>query len=196
MAINFSDAYEKLLKDHRHHEINETLRYDFVHNGYNCQIFHVAKSALINVLTIIVKMNHTLYPFTITIIDPTYVPEYISPEIYQHIKWIIKADDWKTSRFFNHIKSAILNNRPVSAQINIESEGYYHYKKDDYKPYFSHFRRSNLSSDMKEKIYKSYPKDFSRQLINFCVTNNVTTCFTSDVSKAKNIRITMEQYNQ
>ena len=195
MTIDLSDAYEKLLGDHHHYEINDTLRYDFVHNGYECQIFHVDKPAIANVFTIIVKMNQTLYPFPLQIVDPKNVSEYIPPEIYPFIKWIIKDDDWKISPFFNHIKSAILSNHPVYAQLNIEADGYYRYEKDDSKPYFWHFRRSNLSKGMKEKIFKSYPKDFSGRLIKFCTTNNVTTCFTSDISKATDIKISMEQYD-
>ncbi len=192
MAKDFSDAYKKILEDHRNYEINNTLRYNFVHNGYNCLIFHASESSMTKVLTVVVEINDTLYPFALQMNDITNVPEYIPSEVFSHIKQIIKLDYWKTAPFFNHIKLAILNNYPVTDRVDIEGERYYHYREDDYKPYFWRFSRVNLSETMKKKLNEKYSPEFSRKLISFCMANRVTTCFTSDINKAKDIEMEMD----
>ncbi len=192
--INLSDACNNLHTHYRLYSVNDSLRYDFVHNGYNCRIYYVDTSALRDLLTLVVEINNVLFPFSIAIFDPEHVSEYIPPEIYSHTKPVFQANDYSPHPFFQHIGNAILNEHVMHEHVDITRPDFYHYQNESYKPYFWRFVRQRISKDKKDRIYKSYPSDLAKRLITFCFQEHVNPHFTSDQSRAKDIVFSMRNY--
>ncbi len=194
MAIDLTQAYIALNSGYTQHQINNSIRYDFTHNGYNCHIYYTPCNGLQNSITIIVDINNTFYPFAIHMINSTNVSEYIPNEIYTSINNLFVTDNYSTHDFFEHIRDTIINTVPVGNSINPHTPGFYHYQNPDNNPYFECFARQNMSDKMKKRLYNTYPANFVHDLLYFCRQHNITTRFTSDITRAHDIILEMQNY--
>lgn len=188
--MNITESFKclKSLYKEGNININNMLRIDFIYNNIKSFLLFKDMPPFANIFVVVWKVNNTYY------LQSYYVNEknsnyffnpYIDNQIFFDIKSIFKINsNYSIKSYFEYIFENL--DQGTRSQENIKRLKNYNKNLDQIPEYiyFSHFRRGNMSTEMKEKIEKYFNKDIA----HYIKSNKNTAVFTNDIEKSNDIK--------
>lgn len=194
--MNVTPMINKILSDYNNKELNVnfSIKYRFMYNGFQTDIFYSSMNGLQNQLLISINVNDIDYLTTLYFSkngnDEYFMNYYLPPELYKNVKFTLLYVNGKcsTTPYFEQMVSTILNTTPISTNFKNYSKhrNMYKYKNHVDNPFFETFVRVPMSPGMVNKINCKYDKNTAHQIFKYCGKIK-TLRFTSDITKSKDI---------
>lgn len=191
--MDITIAYNKVKQDFENaqYKVNDTIRYQFLYNGFINDVFYTQKNGLEQSLRVIAKVNDIDYMFIEHFSfanDICEIKTYIDSELYKELKFSLFFVNGKclTTPYFEKMRECIEKTHPLPKQD--DNRNYYHHTDDEYKPFFETVVRKHMSNKMRKRIFDSYDKALATRILKFC-GNTQTLRFTTDITKSKSIDV-------
>lgn len=202
--MDITKAVNKLHTDYHNADniVNRSIKYSFhYHNSYT-SVYYIKTNDLGRCIILVVSVNSFCYLMSIPFNESHnlyYITPYIPEEIYPLLyPFIFKKDHNSPVQYFEKIIETVLNTQPITTNYvtDINRKDLYTYKNNFDCPFFQNFVRANMSYKMKNKIRKQFGSDLATQIINYCRNMGKTCRFTSDITKAHDIVLAMNNIQE
>lgn len=201
LVMNITDAINKLHTDYQNADniVNCSIKYSFDYHGSNTSIYYTQENQLGNYIMLIICVNNNYYLTSLYFSEYNGLYEispYIPKEIYPLISpYIFKQDNYSPVKYFEKICESILNSYPITSnyKTDINKHKLHIYQNNQDCPFFECFVRVNMSTNMKKKIRERFNSQLASQIISYCHNIGKTCRFTSDINKAHDIVLAMNE---
>lgn len=194
--MNVTKMINKLYNDYQNSDliVNSAIKYRFVYNGFQTDIFYTLADGLHNQLLIVITVNNVDYLTTLYFLknqnNEFFMKPYLPPELYHCVQFTLLYKNGKcsTTPYFEQIQLAILNTLPIPSnhKEDIAKRHLYNYHEQKDNPFFETVIRRPMSANMITKIKSKYEYPLAQQILRYC-GHTKTLRFTSDFSKPKDI---------
>ena len=200
---NVTCMVKKILSDYKKNNlcVNSALKYRFIYNGYETDVFYTTKDGLQNQLVLSILIDSVAYLSTLHFSkdkDEYHMKYYMSPELYKKVQFSLLYVEGRcpTTPYFETMQKYIVTHNPITVnhREELQRSKSYTYKIEHNNPYFKNTRRVKMSKDMREKIRNKYESNLASKIFAFCGSTK-TLVFSPNIEDSKDIEAYMEHYS-